>query len=651
MCYNSLMVKKELNRQEQSSNMNHPMPGALRVLLSIVFMIPMAVLFAWVLELRCRINNVDETWEWANNSYLLFWYGCVIIYLIMCVIVSVTWRLFFGTGLTFSLICIVSFIHAEKYKLRSIPLLPEDFRMIDATGEIASFVDVWAIVRLVVGVAFVLAGSALLEYCVRKKFGRNDMSAPFWQRHSLIPRATFAMLSVVALAIATRFAIHYDNANARIDWLDTNFTAWDQTINYDDNGFLIAFLYNIGKLDLPIPEGYSKDTIAELKQKYTDISSADTNREDLADIADNIIVVLDETFYDLELFDKYYSHTGKDLLPNLHALFKQYPSGYMYSPEYGGNTANIEFEVLTGLSNYWSQTTPYTSVLSKISNYPSFVETMNRDGYETTAIHAFDGNVYKRNLVYRNIGYETFIDENDMKYQDLENGYGYLMDRNLYREALDIIQENDTNQFIGLVTMQNHLPYNSAWYEDFSFQIINHTDDYSLRCNFQSLHTADQYLGEFIQSLDKISEKTVVLWFGDHAAGLLNEYVNSDLKTERDLAHLTPYFIYANFDIESMYSPTEVARINKQLGFDLPTAGIDLPITTPNCLMNTMYNVLGARKPPLAYMLDTICETEPILTPIFLQDKELKEIQALKDYELVNYDLLNGEKYWIKFSD
>ncbi|MDO4730341.1 MAG: sulfatase-like hydrolase/transferase, partial [Candidatus Saccharibacteria bacterium] len=62
---------------------------------------------------------------------------------------------------------------------------------------------------------------------------------------------------------------------------------------------------------------------------------------------------------------------------------------------------------------------------------------------------------------------------------------------------------------------------------------------------FQSLHSSDKYLGEFIDSLDKMDEKVVVLYFGDHSAGLFEKLANSDDKKLVDLAHVTPYFIYA----------------------------------------------------------------------------------------------------------
>ena len=37
---------------------------------------------------------------------------------------------------------------------------------------------------------------------------------------------------------------------------------------------------------------------------------------------------------------------------------------------------------------------------------------------------------------------------------------------------------------------------------------------------FQSLHTSDKYLGEFIDGVKQLDKKVVVLFYGDHSAGL-----------------------------------------------------------------------------------------------------------------------------------
>lgn len=564
------------------------------------------------------------------------------------IIVALCWRTFFGTGLTFALISIITYISMEKYKVRQAPLLPEDFQMVGNVGEVAGFVDAWGIVRLVAGVGFILLGTGILEHYVRKFIGRDTTGMPLWQRWSLIPRVTFSLLAMVALLLTSEFAVHHGQQNNEdVDWLDTEFIAWGQNENYVKNGFVIGFFYNLGRLEMAMPEDYSAEKIASIKATYEALKAADTKRAKIDQTVDNIIVILDETFYDPELLTYLYPHSGGDPIPNLHEVFEDYPSGYMYSPEYGGGTANIEFEVFTGLSNYWANSMQYINSVPKMPSLDSVAKWSLDNGYHTTAMHAFDGSVYKRNIVYPKMGFEEFIDVYKIKHQEYENEVGKMSDSAVYKEILDIIKGDDDKHMIGIITMQNHAPYDSAQYTKLDYKITGYFKNRELEHSYQSLHYADEYLGNFLKELDKLDEKTVVLWFGDHAAGTINAYITSGKKTERDLAHLTPYFIYTNFDVDNeLFSEEEVKKLNQAAKLDITTEGVDLPTTTPNCLLNTMYNLLDVEKPALMYVLDEVCETSPILAQSYLENTTPKNTAALKAYELINYDLLSGERYW-----
>lgn len=639
----------ETNPKRKNNHAKHTMPSCFRILFSIVFLMSISVLFTWFVEYRHRMGDIDATWGWIEERPLVFSYSCVLMFLMLSFIVSLLWRTFFGTGLAFALISIVTYISMEKYKARQAPLLPEDFQMIDNAGEVASFVDVWGIVRLVLGVIFILIGSGLLEYYVRRHLGRNAKNMPWWQRWSIIPRTTFTLLSAVGLLMTTDFIINHEQQNSEyeVEWLNTKFIGWNQTDNYDENGFIFGFLYNIGRLKASEPENYSAETIAEIKARYEQVQEKASGNK-LSDVVDNLIVVLDETFYDPELLTQYYPHTGGDPLPNLRKVFRDYPSGYMYSPEFGGGTANVEFEVFTGLTNYWTGTTPYTTIIPKLPSLESVASLALSNNFSTTAIHAYDGNVYKRYLNYQKMGFEEFIDLDKMTYQTKENGVGYVSDSAVYQEILDILKDKSQKHLVSAITMQNHAPYDSAQYARLDYRLTGYFKSDTVENSIQSLHYADEYLGDFLNEIDKLEEKTVVLWFGDHASGAISAYITSGEKVDRDLAHLTPYFIYANFDIESTYTVNEVRKLNQEHQLRITSKNVNLPTTTPNCLTNTLYNLLGIKKPTLMYVLDDVCVDMPILAQAYLENQEPKATNALKAYELITYDLLSGERYWYK---
>ena len=92
----------------------------------------------------------------------------------------------------------------------------------------------------------------------------------------------------------------------------------------------------------------------------------------------------------------------------------------------------------------------------------------------------------------------------------------------------------------------------------------------------------------------------------------------------------------------------EVEKLNLARGFEIDAAGVDLPVVTPNCLMNTLYQLLDVEMPPLVYLASQVCEESPILAPTYSRNNEIEEKGVLKDYRLINYDILSGKKYWLK---
>ncbi len=623
----------------------HPMPAFLRVSCTILFLMVISIFFTWFIFWRQNLCDADAAWKFVQEKPVLAEYSYLVVFCLLTVIAAVTWRPFFSAGLFFCIISVITFIHIQKFNLRAAPLLPEEFQMADSVGNLIEFIDIEAMWRLIFGVIFTLAGSILAEYYVRKFCGRNPRRLAWWDRIALVPRVTFSMIALALLSTVAGVVINRRDTS----WLKgLNLIAWNQTDNYEENGFIIGFLYNMGNDEAKRPDDYSQEAIYEIADKYRERKAADTGREDWDEVIDNLVIILNESFYDPTLLTEHYSHSGGDVTPVLHRIFQEYPSGYMYSPEYGGNTANVEFEVQTGLSNYWAMSFPYVNSVSKMDTLLSAADYgKNMYDFNTLGIHSYDGTMYKRNLVYRILGYDDFIDSSTMKHTERENASTVINDRSIYQEIIDMLEENKNPQVIGAVTMQNHAPYAQAKYDKIQFPLYNRIDDWVLiEASFQSLHESDKYLGEFLEQIDELDERTVVLWFGDHAAGVLESYISSEDKDEVNIAHLTPYFVYANFEIESPYTMRTTAKLNREQGFVFPTYGVDLPTVTPNCLLNTVYNILNISKPSLYYLVDDVCEKVPILARSYQDGKSVENIPALRAYQLVNYDILNGERYW-----
>ena len=240
--------------------------------------------------------------------------------------------------------------------------------------------------------------------------------------------------------------------------------------------------------------------------------------------------------------------------------------------------------------------------------------------------------MYKRNISLANEGFDTFITENEMDYTEHEGNSEYINDRSAYKQTLKVLTEGEGKQMIGLITMQNHTPYNADIYDGTQFSVLNDEIDEQKKSDisiyYQTLHNSDKYLGEFISELDKLDKKVVVLFFGDHSAGLFDDVNMHEKKAVRDLARLTPYFVYSNYDSGFRGKKTLVT-------------------TTPNCMVNTMLNGLNWQKDSIYYLVDEACKNEPILTATYMEGRQTSMAAVLEDYELVTYDILGGKKYWM----
>ena len=97
----------------------------------------------------------------------------------------------------------------------------------------------------------------------------------------------------------------------------------------------------------------------------------------------DIIIVMSESFWDPTRLP------GVKITPDPIANVRKLRSGSMFSPEFGGMTANVEFEALTGFSNAFL---PYGSIPYQQyvrGTMPSLATFLKSEGYRTRAIHPF----------------------------------------------------------------------------------------------------------------------------------------------------------------------------------------------------------------------------------------------------------------------
>ena len=338
------------------------------------------------------------------------------------------------------------------------------------------------------------------------------------------------------------------------------------------NGMAVTFAMDLAYVAVDKPEGYSAEEAQKTLEQYgnTDNVFADDeentndskNRGEDANNKDlpNIIVIMDEAFSDLAVVGDL--ETNEDYMPFMHKMQQGADhtiTGYAQVSVCGGNTANSEFEFLTGntMSFLPSGSIPYQQYITK--DTPSLASYLASLGYETYAQHPYYASGWNREKVYPLLGFEhlNFIDD----YANKTYVRKYVSDDADMQHIIDTYENKEDGKpaFIFNVTMQNHGGYTDA-FSDLSEDV--HATNYNsevLDRYLSLIRLTDQSLEKLVDYFSNVDEKTVIVFFGDHQPSdtvaaqvqdsmlLPGESVPDEQLRKR---YQVPYLVWANYDID-----------------------------------------------------------------------------------------------------
>ena len=338
------------------------------------------------------------------------------------------------------------------------------------------------------------------------------------------------------------------------------------------NGMAVTFAMDLAYVAVDKPEGYSAEEAQKTLEQYgnTDNVFADDeentndskNRGEDANNKDlpNIIVIMDEAFSDLSVVGDL--DTNEDYMPFMHKMQQGADhtiTGYAQVSVCGGNTANSEFEFLTGntMSFLPSGSIPYQQYITK--DTPSLASYLASLGYETYAQHPYYASGWNREKVYPLLGFEhlNFIDD----YANKTYVRKYVSDDADMQHIIDTYENKEDGKpaFIFNVTMQNHGGYTDA-FSNLSEDV--HATNYNsevLDRYLSLIRLTDQSLEKLVDYFSNVDEKTVIVFFGDHQPSdtvaaqvqdsmlLPGESVPDEQLRKR---YQVPYLVWANYDID-----------------------------------------------------------------------------------------------------
>jgi hypothetical protein len=319
------------------------------------------------------------------------------------------------------------------------------------------------------------------------------------------------------------------------------------------NGVLLNFMVNLDFSHTSPPPGYAPEVINGL----IDSTEAPVNGK-----KPDIIVVMNEAFSDIGVLGEF--ETNTDYMPFFRSIKENTIKGYAYSSVYGGNTANSEFEFLTGNTMAFLPAGTVAYQLYASAGDYTLTGQLGGLGYTAIAIHPYEDYCWNRQSVYEYYGFKDtyFIDDYE------KTGYVryYIGDKYNYQKLISVYEEYkdrepETPLFFFNVTMQNHGSYYQDWVN------LNRTV-YLTGKNKEKYPDLDQYLSlikesdEALETLidyfKKVDNPTIIMFFGDHQPSLDSEFYESIFGkpveeltvSEREKLHMVPFMLWANYDIE-----------------------------------------------------------------------------------------------------
>ena len=225
-------------------------------------------------------------------------------------------------------------------EFRGAPIQPWDILSISTAASVADNYE-YKLNRTAVIVLICFVLLLVLEFFLKKGFPKKN-------KKTRIARVCLALSCGLLCFGYTKMLHSEDIVEQKLHLYNKLFTP--TTIQFK-NGTVTAFLMELQYISVDKPSGYSVENAKELLASYdTGSQEADGTSSDNAQ-KPNIIVIMNEAFSDPSVLGDF--TTNEDYMPFVHSLLDGADntiSGHLNVSVKGGNTANTEFEYLTGAS-------------------------------------------------------------------------------------------------------------------------------------------------------------------------------------------------------------------------------------------------------------------------------------------------------------
>lgn len=515
------------------------------VLTLAIYMIDMPVhpviriLFALVIPLGCFYTFETLTHQMSTMIELAKRLNIAFYYWLFLFVFFIAGRTSISMAICVAAIAIIGVGNYFVVMFRSNPIVPWDIYSFETAMSVADnyvFSVDWALAEHIAMFILMLIVGVRTNIRLNKKILRPILT--------------------VAMCIPAYFYISYlwqDNLERNTGLNDTLFNA---KYMHSKDGFFVSFILDIHFLQIEEPKNYSDEYALSLLNEQ-EVEKVETP-EELPDI----IAIMDETFSDPAVLGEF--ETNKDYMPFVHSILRgevaNTISGYTDVSVLGGNTANSEFEFLTGnsMAFFPNGSVPYLQYIR--DGISTIVPQLEEYGYTTYGTHPYRAKGWNREFIYDLMGFDYRYFQGSFPFEDkLRN---CVSDEADFKSILEWRNNTEGPFFMFNVTMQNHSNYGGD-FDNFDPQIVakfkNTSSNKYLNKYLSLMYETDQDVASLLSELSQSDRKTIVVFWGDHQP---NDYVVRPIYKEYGLdfdnqtyeqqqqRQKTPFFIWANYDIQ-----------------------------------------------------------------------------------------------------
>lgn len=537
---------------------------------------------------------------------------------LLLVLFAVTNKTQYSAVLLWTVTFVLGLTNYFVFSFRGIPVLAADLMSIGTAMNVAdSFeysYDIWVLWSTAIFAAFTGVMLSLPPYKGLRKVKRGIVLAG----------------TVIVVFCANWFFINTDYVTK----MGIEDSQWKPQLTYAKNGSMLSFVTSWKYIKTDKPEGYSIDEIKKTAEKYP---SDDTDKTKAANKKmPNVIAIMNESLADFDFVGEL--KTTEDYMPFIRSMKENTIKGKLYVSIWGANTANSEFEFLTGdsLAFFAPRSVPYNNYVNGV--VPSLTRTLASQGYVgNNAYHPYKRSGWNREYVYNCLGFNHFYsDEYYKKSQYIRN---FISDKSNMEQIIkdyESAKESSSDPlYLFNVTVQNHGGYvGNRGFVDINIKSKSAGMDGDDVNQYLTLaKKSDEAFEILIKYFEKVKEPTVIVMFGDHQPPLSDEFYSNifgkstdKLSTEQTARmYSTPYVIWANYDIEE-------------------NANLDM---SANYLSSYLLKLIGADMTGYNKYLLELQKKLPVITGLFYSgddgvfhdiDEKSQYSDIIKEYSQIQYN-------------